>query len=128
MWKELHMQNYPVTLVIAPSIPTSERNALEAHVKEAVLDPDYAVILNYEARMEEFTVPQGSKVLIQAPGIPPSEIDNLRKRFDVVRAAEKPEDRVLVVNYEVRIDVISPDEVKSHGDVFPTDMDEQFLG
>ena len=122
------MPDIPVTLVIAPHIPTSERFALEAHVKEAVLDPDYAVILNYEATMEEFVIPEGSKVLIQAPGIPVAEIHELRARFDKVRAAEKPEDRVLVVNYEVRIDVISPEEIESHGDVFPTDMDEQFLG
>jgi hypothetical protein len=123
-----HMSNIPVTLVIAPSIPTSERIALEAHVKEAVLDPDYAVILNYEATMEEFVIPEGHKVLIQAPGVPVSEIQDLRKRFDVVRAAEKPEDRVLVVNYEIRVDVISPEEITRHGDVFPTDMDESFLG
>ena len=122
------MPDIPVTLVIAPHIPTSERLALEEHVKEAVLDPDYAVILNYEATMEEFVIPEGHKVLIQAPGVPFSEIIELRKRFDKVRAAEKPEDRVLVVNYEVRIDVISPEEIESHGDVFPTDMDEQFLG
>jgi hypothetical protein len=122
------MSDIPVTLVIAPSIPTSERIALEAHVKEAILDPDYAVILNYEATMEEFVIPEGSKVLIQAPGIPVAEIHELRARFDKVRAAENPEDRVLVVNYEVRIDVISPEEIESHGDVFPTDMDESFLG
>ena len=122
------MSDIPVTLVIAPSIPTSERFALEKHVKEAILDPDYAVILNYEATMEEFVIPEGSKVLIQAPGVPASEIHDLRERFDKVRAAEKPEDRVLVVNYEVRVDVISPDEVARHGDVFPTDMDESFLG
>jgi hypothetical protein len=123
------MPDYPVTLVIAPGIPMSERFALEQHVKEAVLDPDYAVILNYEARMDEFTVPEGHKVLIQAPGVPALEIQSLRERFDKVRAAEKPEDRVLVCNYEVRIDVISPGEVESFGDVFPTDMDDtSFLG
>ncbi len=53
------MPSYSVTLVTAPGIPTSERIALEQHVKEAVLDPDYAVILNYEATMEEFIVPDG---------------------------------------------------------------------
>ena len=122
------MPNVPVTLVIAPGIPTSERLALEKHVKEAVLDPDYTVILNYEATMEEFVIPEGSKVLIQAPGVPVAEIQDLRERFDKVREAANPEDRVLVVNYEVRVDVISPEEVERHGDVFPTDMDDKFLG
>lgn len=122
------MSEIPVTLVIAPNIPTSERIALEKHVKEAVLDPDYSVIVNYEMQMEEFVIPEGSKVVIMAPNVPVSEIVRLREEFDKVRAAEKPEDRVLVCNYEVRIDVVSPDEVASHGDVFPTDMDEQLLG
>lgn len=122
------MPDVPVTLVVAPGIPTSERLALELHVKEAIQDPDYAVILNYEAKMEEFVIPEGSKILIQAPGVPVAEIHDLRARFDKVRAMEKPEDRVLVVNYEVRVDVISPNEVQTHGDVFPTDMDETFLG
>ena len=123
------MSDIPVTLVIAPSIPTTERLALEKHVKEAILDPDYSVIVNYDMQMEEFVIPDGSKVVIVAPDVPVAEIHRLREEFDKVRAAEKPEDRVLVVNYEVRIDVISPEEVTQHGDIpLRTDMDETFLG
>jgi hypothetical protein len=118
-------EQLPITLVIAPGIPTSERQALEAHVREAVLDPEYTLILNYDAKIEEFVIPEGNKVLIVAPGIPASEVHDLRERFDKVRAGVKPEDRVLAVNYEVRVDVISLDEddKASYGDVFPIDID-----
>jgi hypothetical protein len=43
----------PKTMVIAPGIPTSEVMALRAHIDEAKADPDYSVVLNYEARWEE---------------------------------------------------------------------------
>ena len=43
----------PKTMVIAPGIPTSEVMALRAHIDEAKADPDYSVVLNYEARWDE---------------------------------------------------------------------------
>lgn len=43
----------PKTMVIAPGIPTAEVMALRAHIDEAKADPDYSVVLNYEARWEE---------------------------------------------------------------------------
>jgi hypothetical protein len=43
----------PKTLVIAPDIPPAEVMALRAHVDEAKADPDYSVVLNYEARWDE---------------------------------------------------------------------------
>lgn len=43
----------PKTLVIAPDIPPSEVMALRAHIDEAKSDPDYSVVLNYEARWDE---------------------------------------------------------------------------
>lgn len=43
----------PKTMVIAPGIPTSEVMALRAHIDEAKSDPDYSVVLNYEARWDE---------------------------------------------------------------------------
>lgn len=118
----------PITLVVAPSIPMSERFALEAHVKEAIQDPAYTLILNYEAMLFEFVIPENSKVLIIAPGVPVSEIHDLRERFDKARESTDRKDRVLVCNYDVRIDVVDPEETSSYGDVYPTDMDEKFLG
>jgi hypothetical protein len=43
----------PKTLVIAPEIPPAELIALRAHIDEAKADPDYSVVLNYEARWDE---------------------------------------------------------------------------
>jgi hypothetical protein len=43
----------PKSLVIAPDIPASEVMALRAHVDEAKSDPDYTIVLNYEARWDE---------------------------------------------------------------------------
>jgi hypothetical protein len=43
----------PKTMVIAPGIPTVEVMALRAHIDEAKADPDYSVVLNYEARWDE---------------------------------------------------------------------------
>lgn len=43
----------PKTLVVAPDIPPSEVMALRAHIDEAMADPDYAVVLNYEARWDQ---------------------------------------------------------------------------
>ena len=43
----------PKTLVVAPDIPPSEVMALRAHIDEAKSDPDYSVVLNYEARWDE---------------------------------------------------------------------------
>jgi len=43
----------PKTLVVAPDIPPAEVMALRAHIDEAKADPDYSVVLNYEARWDE---------------------------------------------------------------------------
>jgi hypothetical protein len=43
----------PKSLIIAPGIPANEVVALRAHVDEAKADPDYSVVLNYEARWDE---------------------------------------------------------------------------
>lgn len=43
----------PKSLVIAPGIPATEVIALRAHIDEAKSDPDYSVVLNYEARWDE---------------------------------------------------------------------------
>jgi len=43
----------PKTLVVAPDIPPSEVMALRAHIDEAKSDPDYSVVLNYDATWNE---------------------------------------------------------------------------
>jgi len=43
----------PKRLIVAPDIPASEVMALRAHIDEAIADPDYSVVVNYECRWEE---------------------------------------------------------------------------
>src|SRR5271157_4186684 len=43
----------PKRLIVAPDIPASEVMALRAHVDEAIADPDYSVVVNYECRWDE---------------------------------------------------------------------------
>lgn len=97
-----------ITLVIAPGIPESERKALEKHYKEAERDPAYTVVLNYEARVDLIEIPAKAKVFVVAPGIPASELMALSKKITKATKAKKQEDRLVVVNYECRIDTIAP--------------------
>jgi hypothetical protein len=100
-------ERYPyITLVIAPGIPASERTFLEAHWKEAELDPNYTVVLNYECRVGQITIQPGSKLLVIAHGIPTSEVRRLVKKVDKARKAKRQVDRLIVVNYECRIDAV----------------------
>jgi hypothetical protein len=43
----------PKRLIIAPGIPASEVLTLRAHIDEAVADPDYTVVVNYECTWNE---------------------------------------------------------------------------
>jgi hypothetical protein len=101
--------NTPVpylTLIQAPDIPGSEVTALKAHYQEAIADPSYAVVLNYEARVDLIEAPLGTKLLVTAPGIPVSELKKLRTMVAKARKATQPKDRLVVVNYYCRIDAI----------------------
>ena len=96
-----------ITLIQAPGIPTSEVKPLKKHYREAIKDPAYTVVLNYEARVDLIETPKGSKLFVTAPGLPTSEVKKLAKKVNKARKASKPQDRLVVVNYEVRIDAIS---------------------
>ena len=43
----------PKRLIIAPECPTSELAALRAHVDEAIADPDYTIVVNYDCQWNE---------------------------------------------------------------------------
>lgn len=43
----------PKTLVVAPDISSTEVMALRAHIDEAKADPDYTIVVNYEATWNE---------------------------------------------------------------------------
>jgi hypothetical protein len=99
-------QNPYITLVTAPGIPASERTFLEKHWREAELDPNHVVALNYECRVDLIYTPADCKLLVQAPEIAASEVIRLKSRVVKARKAKRQEDRLIVVNYECRIDAI----------------------
>ncbi len=43
----------PKTIVTAPGVPLSEIMALRAHIDEAKADPDYTIVVNYDAQWNE---------------------------------------------------------------------------
>jgi hypothetical protein len=102
------------TFVVAPGVPLEETRALEAHIHEALADPDYTVITNYEAKVadlgpEEF-------LLLCADSVPCSEVMALRERIDKVKTGEAP--AVIVVNYDLDVTAVKrtqPDVVFATG-------------
>ena len=43
----------PKRLIVAPECPTSELAALRAHIDEAIADPDYTIVVNYDCQWNE---------------------------------------------------------------------------
>jgi hypothetical protein len=86
-------------LVMAPDIPTSEVEALENHWREAIADPSYTVVTNYELRVDEFCWDAKKEFLsVVAPDIPTSALRALKKR---IKAAIRSKNGIVVVNYDV---------------------------
>lgn len=46
----------PITLVIAPDVSVQELAALRVHIDEAKHDPDYSIVINYQATWQEIGV------------------------------------------------------------------------
>jgi hypothetical protein len=95
-----------ITLIQAPGIPRSEVKALREHYQEAISDSEYTVVMNYDARVDQVEIPKGARLFVTAPGVPTKEVTVLRKMVDKARRASKPQDRLVVLNYECRIDVV----------------------
>jgi len=96
-----------VTLVLAPEIPCSEVSALEKHYQEAIDDPNYSVIVNYDLYTKDafFNVDE-EFVVLTAPGLPLEELRKFRKKFDrAVRLSKKTKGRVYIfANYDVTVE------------------------
>jgi hypothetical protein len=117
------------TLIEAPQIPNSEREALQKHWQEAVLDSDYTVITNYEVRVTVIEKHPTDTLVVTADGIPVSEVHELRKRVDAALAAEKPEDRLVVVNYECLIFTVPGHSTPgTYGEIADPEPEETKLG
>jgi hypothetical protein len=95
-----------ITIVTAPEITETERQALEKHWREAVLDPSYIMVLNYEVSVYNVEVDEGMKMVVTAPGLPLGELAKLRERVNEAIAAEKQEDRMVVCNYDCYVSVV----------------------
>jgi hypothetical protein len=86
-------------LVMAPDIPASEVEALEAHWREAIADPKYTVVTNYELRVDQFCWDAKKEFLsVVAPSIPTPALRALKKR---IKAAVRSKNGIVVVNYDV---------------------------
>jgi len=96
-----HLKYTTVKFVIAPGIPTSELDALEAAWKE-----DKLLALNYSVYVKMLGFYSAtSKPLITAPGIPLAEAIALRKR--VKKAIKHPKGwGTVFTNYDVNVQVI----------------------
>jgi hypothetical protein len=70
-----------LVFVIAPDIPTSEVVALECHYAEALNDPRYTVVTNYDVATTKLCWDRKHEFLsINAPGIPVKEVRLLKKK------------------------------------------------
>jgi hypothetical protein len=118
-----------IFLVEAPQIPTSELKALEKHCREAILDPDYTLVTNYEVRITVIERQPYAMLVVTANGIPTSEVLELRKRIDTALDAEKPEDRLVVLNYECQIFTVpSHPTAGTYGEITDPEPEETKLG
>ena len=86
-----------ITFVVAPTIPMSERIALQAHCDEAAADSDYTVITNYEVKTVELD--PDKFLIVAAEGVATIEVVALRAQVDEIMNGRVPP--VIVVNYEV---------------------------
>ncbi len=97
-----------IGLVIAPSLPCSELKVLERHFQEAMLDPQYTLVTNYEVRTDLFSfIPERDAANVIAPDIPPDEVTALHKKFDraVKKSLRTKKPSYIFVNYEMRVDI-----------------------
>jgi len=86
-------------IVMAPDIPTSEVTALEEHWREAIADPRYTVITNYNLSVNEFEWDAKKEFIsVIAPDIPVSEVKLLKKK---INKAIRSKDGIVIVNYDV---------------------------
>jgi hypothetical protein len=116
-------------LVEAPQVPTSERDALAVHFREALLDSDYTLITNYDLRITVIEKHPTDMLIVNANGIPLEEVRDLRKRIDAALAAEKSEDKFLVVNYECLIYTVPGfPTVGVYGEITDPEPEETKLG
>lgn len=117
------------TLVEAPQIPTSEVAALAKHIREAITDQDYIVVTNYEVQFTVIEKPPFEMLIVNADGVPFSEVKSLRVMIEAALAAEKPEDKFVVINYEALVYSMpqNPSHAESYGGIADPEPEETKL-
>ena len=70
-------------------------------------NPDYAVVLNYECRIDLVEINPDAQMLVIAPGQSLEEIKKLRAQVEAAKAATDPVERVVAVNFDCRFDSVS---------------------
>jgi hypothetical protein len=58
-----------IYFVSAPGIPQSEREALEGHVRESILDPQYNIVTNYKFTVKSIPRPDLDKYNFSLAGV-----------------------------------------------------------
>lgn len=71
-----------ITFVSAPDIPLSEVAALEAHMRQAMRDPEYKVVTNYDVHVQTIELYEGAYLIVRAEDATPAEVIALRRFVD----------------------------------------------
>ncbi len=93
-----------IIFVLAPDIPYTEVKALEKHWKEAIGDPSYVVITNYNVYTKQCCFNGATEFLaVTAPNVPFSEVLKLRKRVDraIAKSTRQQKPAFIFANYDV---------------------------
>ncbi len=101
------VQYINLIFVVAPDIPHSEVTALETHYAEALNDPAYTVVTNYKIGTINLCYDRKSEfLLVNAPGVPASEVKLLKKKVMRAISASRKTKRptYVVTNYEVSVE------------------------
>jgi hypothetical protein len=96
------MSRRTIHLIVAPDIPACECIALEKHVKEALVDPDYTVVVNYEVRWDILTIEDGDRLIVTVTDeVTSDNVEALREKLN------DPNTYVAAVNYEVSTTIVN---------------------
>lgn len=88
-----------LTFIVAPDLPPSELSNLESHWAEALRDPSYTIVTNYELRVDEISISPNDRLFVLAPDIPPKDLAKLNKTIADMRRGKKPPYKAL--NYNI---------------------------
>jgi hypothetical protein len=113
--KEVRYTN--IIFVLAPDTPYTEVKALENHWKEAIGDPSYVVVTNYNVYTKQYCFNGASEFLaVTAPDVPISEVLKLRKKVDraIAKSTKQQKPAFVFANYDVYAETRPADGIVIH--------------